>query len=191
MPLAVVALILPLSLDTFAVSMALGMAGISERARLRLSLLFAAFEAGMPIIGVAVGGLVSTAVGDVADYIAVLTLAILGVWMIRQDENELPDDILNRTRGLAAVGLGLSISLDEFAIGVTIGLLGLPFVFALVLIAAQAFVATQLGTRFGNRIGHLRLFGEELGEQAERAAGVVLIAIAIILAGLRVTGHAA
>ena len=57
MPFKLIALVLPLSLDTFAVSAALGVAGLSKRERWRLSLVLAGFEAVMPIVGFLAGGL--------------------------------------------------------------------------------------------------------------------------------------
>ena len=57
MPFKLIALVLPLSLDTFAVSAALGVAGPSRRERWRLSLLLAGFEAVMPIVGFLAGSL--------------------------------------------------------------------------------------------------------------------------------------
>jgi putative Mn2+ efflux pump MntP len=42
-------------------------------------------------------------------------------------------------------------------------------------IAVQAAAATQLGLRLGRRVG------KEMRENAERAAGVALIALAIVL----------
>ena len=48
-------LLLPLGLDTFALAAALGMAGLDKRDRLRVTLVFTAFEAGMPIAGMLIG----------------------------------------------------------------------------------------------------------------------------------------
>ncbi len=50
-----IALVLPLGLDTFAVAAALGVAGLEPKRRLRLSLLMTGFEAGMPLVGLALG----------------------------------------------------------------------------------------------------------------------------------------
>ena len=75
--------------------------------------------------------------------------------------------------------LGLAISLDELAIGFSLGLLGLPVVVVVVWLGIQAFVAAQLGMRLGARIG------EELRERGERLAGVVLIGMAVILVVLK------
>ena len=190
MPIKLLALILPLSLDTFAVSAALGVAGLPRQQRVRLGILFACFEAGMPIVGVILGGLIARSIGDVADLVAIALLAGVGVWMLR-DDDELPNDLVKRSRGVAALGLGLSISIDELAIGFTIGLLELPAVLIIALIAGQAFLATQLGSMLGQRVAKMRIFGEELNEQAERAAGAFLLLFAVVLLALRLTGHEA
>jgi putative Mn2+ efflux pump MntP len=71
--------------------------------------------------------------------------------------------------------IGLSVSLDELAIGFTLGLLGVPVLPALVAIGTQAFVASQVGFRLGGSLsGRFR-------EVAERLAGIVLIALACVL----------
>jgi hypothetical protein len=44
--------VLPLGLDTFAIAAALGIVGTTSATRRRISALFTAFEAGMPLIGV-------------------------------------------------------------------------------------------------------------------------------------------
>jgi putative Mn2+ efflux pump MntP len=79
---------------------------------------------------------------------------------------------LAATRGPAVIALGLSVSLDELAIGFSLGLLNVPIIPAIVLIAAQAFVVSQVGFALGTRIG------EATREGAERLAGAVLIVIA-------------
>jgi manganese efflux pump family protein len=78
--------------------------------------------------------------------------------------------------GLVLVALGLSISLDELAIGFTTGLLHLNIWVAVVLIGVQAFLFSQLGLRLGTRLS------ETLRERAEQLAGVALLGLAILLA---------
>jgi putative Mn2+ efflux pump MntP len=165
--------VLPLGLDTLAVSAALGVRGPSRRERLRIGFLFAGFEAVMPILGLLLGSAAGRAVGHAADYVAIVLLALVGVWMVvHDDEPESPSP----TSVVAAVALGISISLDELAIGFAIGLLRLSLWWAVVLIAAQAFVFSQLGLWLGARVG------ETQRERAERLAGVALLAIAAWLA---------
>jgi manganese efflux pump family protein len=169
--LKLVGLIVPLGLDTFAVAAALGIAGLKRQDRLRVSLLFTGFEVGMPLVGFFGGRLVGNVAGNAADYLAILVLIALGVYMVWPKSEENEDrrlGLLGRTHGLAAIGLGISISMDELAIGFTIGLLKLPIVLVIVLIGVQTFVATQLGIRLGERVG------ERVREGAERIAGVAL-----------------
>ncbi|HEY8761810.1 MAG TPA: manganese efflux pump [Candidatus Dormibacteraeota bacterium] len=176
--LTLIALVFPLCLDTFAVSAALGVAGLPERDRLRVSLLLTAFEVAMPVAGLLLGGLAGGFIGGAADYAAIALLAGLGIWILRpgaEDDEEGKVESLGRATGIAAVGLGLSISLDELAMGISLGLLHLPVVPALVLIGLQALVASQLGLRLGSRIG------ERGRERSEKAAGVILLLLAAFL----------
>jgi manganese efflux pump family protein len=173
-----VALIVPLGLDTFAVAAALAIAGLPKRERLRVSVLFTAFEAGMPVVGLLVGAAVGRAIGQVAEYAAIAALILLGAYMLWPRDEEGEEErlaLLGRTHGVAVLGLGLSISLDELAIGFTLGLLQLPVVLVLLWIAVQAFVVAQVGLRLGAHVG------EAVREGAERLAGVVLVALGIVL----------
>jgi manganese efflux pump family protein len=69
-----IALILPLGLDTFAVAAALGMSGLPARQRVRVSVLFTAFEGAMPLVGLALGAPLGRAIGSSADYVAIVIL---------------------------------------------------------------------------------------------------------------------
>jgi manganese efflux pump family protein len=182
-PFKLIALVLPLSLDTFAVSAALGVAGLSKRERWRVSLVLAGFEAVMPIVGFLAGGLIGQALGDVADYAAAAVLVGAGLLTIRHGDSEVGEGLARRMRGLAVLGVGVGVSLDELAIGLAIGLLRLPVLAVALLIGAQALVASQLGVRLGARLS------EPLRERAEQLAGGILIALGFSLALLRLTGH--
>jgi manganese efflux pump family protein len=169
--------ILPLGLDTFAVSAALGLQGLPRRERFRVSLLLSGFEMTMPIVGLLIGRGLGTAIGGTAEYVAAAALLGLGGYMLLADERGETEQVASfSTRGgLALFALGLSISIDELAMGFTIGLLGLSIVAAVVLIGAQAFVAAQLGLRLGSRIG------EAAREWAERLAGVALVGLGALI----------
>jgi putative Mn2+ efflux pump MntP len=172
-----IALIAPLGLDTFAVSAALGARGVTSGHRWRISLLFTAFEAGMPLIGLALGAPLGRAIGGAAEYLAIGVLFTFGLYTLLASDaaEEERLDRLIRAHGFGALVLGVSISLDELAIGFTLGLLGVPALLVIVLIAVQTFVVTQLGLRLGDRLS------EHLREGAERLAGAALTGLAIVL----------
>jgi putative Mn2+ efflux pump MntP len=90
-----------------------------------------------------------------------------------RDEAKLAE--LASLSGLGALVLGLSISLDELAIGFTLGLLRLPTALVIAVIAGQALVVTQVGLRLGRRLG------ERWREAAERLAGLALAGLALAL----------
>ena len=181
--LKLILFVLPLGLDTFAVSAALGIRGLPSRQRLRVSLLMSSFEMAMPVVGLLVGHALGHLVGDAADYVAIAVLAVLGAWMLlheEEDEGEKVDRIAAGS-GLVLLALGISISLDELAIGFTIGLLHLSLWLAIGLIGMQAFLCAQLGLRLG---AHLN---ETLRERAEQLAGLALLGLAILIGFERLT----
>src|SRR5437763_275429 len=118
-----IALVVPLGLDTLGVALALGVAGFPARRRLRLSLLFAGFEVAMPVLGVLLGAPLGKAIGGAAEYVAAGLVAAIGLYMLASaDEDERLLSLTGRGyRG--ALVLALSISLDELAIGFGAGLL--------------------------------------------------------------------
>jgi putative Mn2+ efflux pump MntP len=111
------------------------------------------FEMAMPVVGLVAGRALGTIVGGAADYVAIAVLGLLGIWMLRSEEDSEGARVgeLASGRGLPLLALGLSISLDEFAIGFTIGLLHLSLSLAVALIGAQAFLFAQIGMRLGSR----------------------------------------
>ena len=179
-------LLLPLALDTFALAAALGVAGLARPDRLRVSLVFTVFEAGMPIVGILAGRVVGGFLGQWAGYGGILFLLVAGFLLVRpgkdEDDEERRLRLLAHARGLAILDLGLGISVDELTVGLSAGLLGLPIALTVIWIAVQAFAAAQLGLRFGARIG------EEVRERSEQVAGVALIAVALVLLALRLSG---
>lgn len=178
---------LPLGLDTFALSTVLGVTPMPVRTRARLALTFAAAEGVMPALGLLVGLPLGNAIGGWSEYLAGVLIAAVGIWMWRKENDDDDDDDddgagdkrdtsgekLRIARaaaatGWAALGLALSVSLDEFAVGFSFGILGFPLLPALLIIALQALLVSLLGQWVG------RHAGERLGERAERLAGPAL-----------------
>jgi putative Mn2+ efflux pump MntP len=176
--LKLLAFVLPLGLDSFAVAAAIGAAQVTTaRQRLRISLVFVLFEGGMPLIGLALGSALAHGIGHAADYLAAAAVIGIGAWMLLAGDKD-EDDKASRitsSHGLALIALGISISMDELAIGFSIGLTGLPVTAVIVAIALQAFLAAQLGLAIGAKIG------ERWRERAEQAAAIVLILLGAYL----------
>jgi manganese efflux pump family protein len=173
--LKLLAFVLPLGLDSFAVAAAIGaLQPPTWRQTLRISLIFVIFEGGMPLIGLGLGSALAQGIGHVASYLAAAAVVGIGAWMLVTDEEEKAGRVIS-TRGVALVALGISISLDELAIGFSIGLARLPVTAIVIAIAVQAFLAAQLGLALGSRIG------ERWRERAGRIAGIALILLGAYL----------
>jgi len=182
--LKLILFVLPLGLDTFAISAALGMGGgLPKRQRLRVSILMSGFEMAMPVVGLLLGHALGHVIGGAADYVAISVLALLGLWMLKHEGEDECEKVaqLAGGRGLALLALGISISLDELAIGFTIGLLHLSLWLGVVLIGGQAFLFAQIGMRLGARLN------ETLRERAEQLAGLALVGLAVLLVVEKVT----
>jgi manganese efflux pump family protein len=176
--LRLLAFVLPLGVDSFAVAAALGAAGVTSAAeRFRVSAIFVVFEAGMPLIGLAAGSGLARVIGSVADYIAAAAVIGLGIFMLvhAEGDDEEKAGRLASTRGFAIIALGVSISMDEFAIGFSLGLVRLPVVPVIIAIAIVALVASQLGLALGSSIS------ERFRERAEQIAAVALILLGTYL----------
>lgn len=188
-------LILSLGLDTFALSTALGVAPLPVRTRLRLALTFAAAEGVMPAVGLLLGRPLGDAIGGWAVYGAAVLLIGTGAWLLREslenDDNDDDDEPGGESarirraataRGWPLLGIALSVSLDELAMGFSFGVLRVPVVPALVAIALQALVVSLGGQWVGQRVG------AALGERAEMAAGVVLCLLGLAIGLGRLAG---
>ena len=176
--LKLLAFVLPLGLDSFAVAAAIGASQVTTvRRRLRISLVFVIFEGGMPLIGLGMGTALARGIGQVADYLAGAAVIAIGAWMLlaRDKDEEERASRLAGSHGLALVAIGISISLDELAIGFTIGLAQVPVTAIVVAIALQALLAAQLGLAIGAKIS------ERWRERAERVAGIALILLGAYL----------
>jgi manganese efflux pump family protein len=176
--------VLPLALDSFAVAAAIGAARATTASqRLRISLILVIFEGGMPLIGLYLGSVLAHGIGVAAGYLAAIIVSGIGIWTLLSDEQD-EDAKASRiiaSRGLALMGLGIGISMDELAIGFSIGLARLPVISVIAAIALQAFTAAQLGLTAGAKLA------ERWRERTERLAGITLILLGAYLIAEQLT----
>jgi manganese efflux pump family protein len=176
--LKLLAFVLPLGLDSFAVATAIGAARATTASqRLRISLILVIFEGGMPLIGLGLGNVLAHGIGVAADYLAAIVVSGLGAWTLLSDDQdeEAKAGRFTTSSGLALMALGIGISMDELAIGFSIGLTRLPVTTVIAAIALQAFAAAQLGLTTGAKIA------ERWRERTERLAGITLIVLGVYL----------
>jgi manganese efflux pump family protein len=163
--LTIAAFIVPLGIDTFAVAVALGTRNIAP---LRAALVFAFFEAVMPLVGLVLGRVVGARFETPAVVTGGVVLVLVALYMLREaleDEKRAEDVSFTSLRTAALAGFG--ISMDELAIGFPMGTSGLPIPETILAIAIQTFIVTYMGIAVGVRIG------QTLGRRTSRIAGIV------------------
>jgi putative Mn2+ efflux pump MntP len=163
--LKMIILVLSLGIDTLLISASLGV--LKTKGKFKIAIVFACAEAIMPLIGLFIGKGAGMIVGYWASLIGGLFLMGVAIWLIFSEDEE-EEKMERNLVGWTLVMTAVSISLDELAVGFSIGLVGVPIALTVFLISLQAFIFTFLGLTFGAK---LKPF---LAEWSEKVAGVVL-----------------
>ena len=77
--LALLLLAVALGLSNFAAAIGIGVSGVRGRDRVRIAVVFGVFEAGMPVLGVALGRGLASSLGHVAHWLGGAALILIGV----------------------------------------------------------------------------------------------------------------
>jgi manganese efflux pump family protein len=197
--LAVVPVAVALGLDNFAAALAIGLAGVDARTRLRVGVVFGVFEAGMPIVGLLIGAEAAASLGHAARWLAAgLLIAVGGYFLLeglrgahaaspRRGEEQAagspPPDRSGQPPGANGLGrlvlAGLALSVDNLAVGFALGSYHTSVVVGAVTIGAVSVALALTGLELGARLG------AQVGERAGQLAGLLLIAVgALIAAGV-------
>jgi len=71
-----------LGMSNLAASIAIGVSGVNARTRLRVGLVFGAFEAGMPVLGLLIGEQAAASLGHAARWVGAGLLIIVGLYAL-------------------------------------------------------------------------------------------------------------
>ena len=206
--------ILPLGLDTLGIAISLGIKSYRDTPEqgehvfplwLRSALLFSFAEMLMPLLGIALGYAVSLALSNVMHIVGPVILIGVGIWELveetrerlqkrknivdeaqRETEKRLARERSEQPTWLRQLALAISISLDELAVGFSLGgltgsILGSqalsPLIFCL-LVGMQSFLVTIIGLTAG-RLLRMRL--KPIREWSELLSALLLIGLGIWL----------
>lgn len=167
-----------LAMDATAVAAARGFAAprIEGRHVAIVALFFGGSQALLPLVGWLIGARVGPAVQAWDHWIAFALLAGIGGKMLHEagapDADAAPDARDPFGWRIMAV-LALATSIDAFAVGLTLPMLGAPLMISLVTIGLVTAASSVAGLYAGRRFGAL------LGPRLERLGGVVLILLGV------------
>jgi len=198
--------IIPLGLDTFGVSLSLGIKSASEGKSeryalplwLRTAILFSLAEMLMPLVGLLIGYAASSVISNIMHYVGALLLIGIGAWELwsegreylskrkqQETEEEEEEEIqisVTQFRWGQQLLLALSISLDELAVGFSLGVITNgkavnPLILCL-LVGLQGFLMTLIGLLLGRA---LRVRLKPLKEWSELLSAVLLVGLGVWL----------
>jgi len=165
-----------LSLDAFSVSICkgLGMERISWRTTLMIACAFGLFQAGMPLIGWALGSRLLWLIAPIDHWIAFGLLAFIGYGMIcdaLSKDDEVERGSVTRVPLRELLVLSVATSIGALASGIALASLSIDIVAAVALIGITTFALSVAGVLIGHRFGavHRRF--------ATLAGGIILILI--------------
>jgi putative Mn2+ efflux pump MntP len=165
----------PLGTDSAALCTGIGAGGrLTMRRRLTIAGTLTAFEAGMPVVGVLLSSVIGDTLGDSARWVGGALLIALGVYMLRGGH----DDDGATTAPIGIGGLivaGLAVSVDEIAVGVSLGLGGVNLPVLVSTIGVIVFGATMAGLTLGVMLARH-------AESAGRFAAYALMVLGALLA---------
>lgn len=177
MKFAVLLLIaLGLSLDTFAISISIGLSTANIRFRQvnKISLVFAFFQTLMPAVGWLAGTRIKDLISSFDHWLVFILLSFIGLKMIfesrkKEEDRKIPDCF----SPIVLCGIAIATSIDALIAGISFALINMNILTIILLIGFTTYIAAMLGMLFGKKAG--RRFGSKI----EIAGGLILILVGV------------
>jgi putative Mn2+ efflux pump MntP len=190
-------------MSNLAASIAIGVSGVDARTRLRVGLVFGAFEAGMPVVGLIIGAQAAGSLGHAARWVGAGLLIAVGLYALasaaRAGRARAPAhahthtqragstaDPADRAPGTAdqvqpprvshLLVSGLALSLDNLVVGFALGAYHTSIALGVIVIGSVSVALSLIGLELGAGIGRWA------GRRGEQLAGVMLISVGIAIA---------
>jgi manganese efflux pump family protein len=169
-------------LGNFGASIGIGVSGVGGGTRIRVAVVFGTFEAGMPVLGLALGHSLASGLGQVAHWLGAVMLIAIGTgsliyaWRSRGRASDRAGRDTRQWRTGRVVLSGLALSVDNLAAGFAIGAYHVSLGLAAVIFGAVSVAMSLIGLELGARIG------AAAGDRSELIAGAMLIAVGAAMA---------
>jgi manganese efflux pump family protein len=163
-----------LGLDAFSVSLGLGMQRLRLKRIALIGTVIGLFHIMMPFIGIVFGKLISEQIGHLTTFVGALLLIGIGAQMFF---SAFSDQIkIIQPIGTGLFLLALSLSIDSFSVGLSLGISGIKTAFSLILFGMISAVLSWIGMLIGKKVhGYLGVYSELLGGSILIAFGMRLL----------------
>ncbi|PLS07935.1 manganese efflux pump MntP [Neobacillus cucumis] len=164
-----------LGMDAFSVGLGMGMYKLPLRKIFNIGLTIGLFHVWMPLLGLLAGKFLSEKFGTFATLIGGGLLILLGVQMIWSTMKKEEAKVITPV-GFGLLLFALSVSLDSFSVGLTLGIYGAKTFMVILCFGIVATVQTWAGLLLGKKVqGWLGSYSEALGGAILLAFGLKLL----------------
>lgn len=162
-------------MDAFSVGLGMGMVPLRLKQIFKIGLTVGLFHIWMPLLGMLTGKLLSEKLGMLATYGGGLLLIAIGFQMFLSSFKE-DESSSFRPVGFGIFMFALSVSLDSFSLGLTLGIFGAKTLSAILLFGIFSTCLTWAGLLLGKKVkGILGKYSEALGGSILLFFGVKLL----------------
>jgi putative Mn2+ efflux pump MntP len=164
-----------LGMDAFSVGLGMGMYELRLRQIFKIGITIGIFHVIMPLAGMVGGRFLSEQFGSFATLIGGILLLILGVQMIWASLKTGDEKVITPV-GFGLIIFALSVSLDSFSVGLSLGIYGARTALVLICFGVAATILTWAGLLLGRKVqGWLGHYSEALGGAILLAFGIKLL----------------
>jgi manganese efflux pump family protein len=163
-----------LGMDAFSVGLGMGMAQLRLKKVFEIGLTVGGFHIIMPLIGILAGQMLSDRLGTFANYTGGILLIVIGITMFMSSFKG-EEEPSFRPEGIGILLFALSVSIDSFSIGLSLGIFGAQLITAVLLFGLFATMLTWLGLLSGKKVKGL------FGQYSEAFGGCILLFFGIKL----------
>jgi manganese efflux pump family protein len=165
---------LALGMDAFSVGLGMGLIRLRMRQIFYIGITIGVFHIWMPLVGMLIGRLLSDTFGTIATLLGGTLLILLGIQMIFASFKK-DDDPLITPVGFGLIVFALSVSLDSFSVGLSLGIYGAKTFLTVMMFGVVSMVLTWIGLLVGKRVQNW------LGAYSEALGGSILLAFGLKL----------
>jgi manganese efflux pump family protein len=174
--LALILVAVSVGMSNAAAAIGIGAGGVDARVRLRIGLVFGAFESGMPVIGLLIGGQFASQLGHAGRWVGAALLVGVGVYAVVSSWRGNEGAVTRSLSGTRLLLAGLALSLDNLVVGFALGTYRVPILAGALLIGAVSVAMSLIGLELGDRLARVT------GRRSEQVGGVILISVGVAIA---------
>jgi len=164
-----------LGLSNFGAAIGIGVSGVSGATRIRVAVVFGLFEAGMPVLGMAIGRALDSDLGHSARWVGAALLIAVGCYGLVQARGGNEAEPAEWGTGRMLVS-GLALSVDNLAVGFVLGTYHVSLAVAAAVMGGVSVAMSLVGLELGAKIG------AAAGQRGELIGAAVLIVVGAVMA---------